>query len=425
VTQVADTYAREARVSVYPFSRQEQAEDIVIGRVDTGVFLSLPAEAVALLDELGAGKTIGEVQDAYFAAHGEIPDMEGLLGYLEERGFVSVLAPGAAAPDAAAFAAGPGQDGGQPARQMRYHFTNIPAGFAAKLFGKPALAIYAAVTAAAIFAAATHPAILPGPRALFFDEHITFFALALLVWGYSSIFFHEMGHLLAARAAGVDSRLGIGHRLWVLVAETDLTNLWSRPKRERYLPFLAGAIVDLVSGSLVVLLLAANQEGWIALSAVAERLARAIVFVYFLRLVWQCFFFVRTDFYYVLSTWFGCVNLLGDTETFLRNQVARFTRLMKPRDQSMIPASEWRVIHMYSVIWALGRILALATLFTVTLPLLLLYSGMLIDALRVGYGADPLHFLDVMLISTFTLVPLVAGLGLWAMSLFKGWRRLA
>lgn len=421
----ADTYAREARVSVYPFSRQAQAEDVVIGRVDTGVFLALPAEAVELLDQLSAGKTIGEVQDAYFSVHGEIPDMDGLLGYLEERGFVRVLAPGEVAFEAAAFQPEPGQSGTRPANSLRYHFTNISPEFARKLFGKPALAIYVAIVAAAGFAAWVHPSILPGPRALFFEENITFFALTLLVWGYSSLFFHEMGHLLAARAAGVDSRLGVGHRMWVLVAETDLTNLWSRPKQDRYLPFLAGAIVDVVSASLVLLLLAAGQEGWIGLSPLIEQLCRAIVFVYFLRLVWQCFFFVQTDFYYVLSTRFGCVNLLGDTETFLRNQLARFTRLVKPRDQSMIPASEWRIIRIYSVVWVLGRILALATLFTVTLPLLLLYSGMLAEALRSGYSADPLHFLDVVLVSTFTLIPLVGGLCLWALSLYKGWRRLA
>ena len=414
-------YARESRVSVFPFSRQAQADEVVIGRVDTGVFLSLPADAVALLDELREGKTVGEVQDAYFAEHGEIPDMEGLLDYLEEKGFVSPLVPGADQPDAAAFV----PQAGPPQRQMRYHFTSIPESFAKKVFGKTALTIYAVVVALAAVAAFLHPGVIPGPRSLYFEHNVTFYAVALLIWGYSSIFFHEMGHLLAARATGVDSRLGIGHRLWAMVAETDLTNLWSRPARERYLPFLAGAIVDLVSAALVVFVLVAGEEKWIHLSPMVETLVRAILFVYLLRLLWQCFFFVRTDFYYVVSTGFGCVNLLGDTEDFLRNQLARFTRLVKPKDQSMIPAKEWRVIHIYAVIWALGRALALVALFTVTIPLLLLYSGMFVRALQIGYDADPLRFLDVMLVSIFTLIPLVGGLGLWLMSLFRGWRRLA
>lgn len=91
----------------------------------------------------------------------------------------------------------------------------------------------------------------------------------------------------------------------------------------------------------------------------------------------------------------------------------------------MIPAREWRVIHIYSVIWVLGRILAMVVLFTVTIPLLLLYSRMFVEALQVGYGADPFRFLDVMLVSTFTLVPLVGGLYLWILSLLRGWRRVA
>jgi hypothetical protein len=50
--------------------------------------------------------------------------------------------------------------------------------------------------------------------------------LLVMVIGYATVFLHEMAHLVAARGAvGVSSRLGISHRLWYLVAETDMTGV--------------------------------------------------------------------------------------------------------------------------------------------------------------------------------------------------------
>ena len=67
----------------------------------------------------------------------------------------------------------------------------------------------------------------------------------MTIFTYGGIFVHELAHLIAARAVGVNSRMGISHRLWYLVAETDLTGLWSVTRNQRYLPMLAGMIVDL------------------------------------------------------------------------------------------------------------------------------------------------------------------------------------
>ena len=190
-------YTRECQVSVFPFSRQAEGEEIVIGRVDTSVFLALPSDAVEILDSLAQGKTVGETQDLYQQNHGEIPDIEDLLQFLQSKGFVRPLAKkdsqaSAPAPAASTIAAPP---------QVRYHFTNVPQSVAERLFGRTSLILCAFLMSLEGLVALKEPSLVPGRDALFFAEHSTLKTLILILLGYTTVFIHEMGHLLAARAA--------------------------------------------------------------------------------------------------------------------------------------------------------------------------------------------------------------------------------
>src|SRR6201999_3517219 len=111
----------------------------------------------------------------------------------------------------------------------------------------------------------------------------------LVVISYIAVFLHEFGHLVATRAVGVNSRMGISHRLWYLVAETDLTGLWSVPRNQRYLPMLAGMIIDITVLSLIVLLLLCQDLRLFMLSSFSLHLLRAMAFTNLMRILWECF----------------------------------------------------------------------------------------------------------------------------------------
>src|SRR3982750_3502053 len=202
-------YTQEMKVAVFPFSRQAEGEEVVIGRVDTGAFLSLPPDAVEILDLLAAGKTVGQAQEIYRGKYGENPDMEEFLGFLQSKGFVRPWTDVVAPPPAAG--AGPGVAPNVAAsvpQQRRNHFANIPQPVAQALFGRTALLIAALLVALATIAVAQAPVIFPGRSSLFFRHDKTVMMLGLVLMGYATVFIHEMGHLVAARARGVSSRLG-------------------------------------------------------------------------------------------------------------------------------------------------------------------------------------------------------------------------
>ena len=77
-----NNYPTNSLVSVYPFTRQTEGEEVVIGIPANDIFLVLPHDAVELLDYLAAGMTIGEAKSIYQIKYGEIPDLEDFLSGL-------------------------------------------------------------------------------------------------------------------------------------------------------------------------------------------------------------------------------------------------------------------------------------------------------------------------------------------------------
>jgi len=406
-------YRKSDLIEVQSFTRQQEGEEVVIGLPAVNAFLSLPGEALEILDSLARGATVGEAQAEFAHAHGIEPDIDDLLQSLEQRGFVRRRASDSSDP-----APTPRVDR-RAGRRVRYHFAGIPESTAKRYFSPFSLSLYFAIMAAALAVAIVHPSLIPDRSSLVFTDHRTAKLIALSLIVYGTIFLHELAHLLAARARGVNSRIGISNRLWFLVAETDMTGLWAVPSRQRYLPMLAGPLLDSLSAALLFLLLFAQSKGAFTLAPALEQLIKAMIFIYFFRLLWQCYFFIRTDFYFVFTTFFGCKNLMKDTSTFIQSLVLRAIGSQKRIDQTHIPLRERRVIRLYSVLWLLGRGVAFYSLFFITLPVLFRYLNGTRLALQRGWAGNHYQFLDSVMVGALNLTPLIVGLSLWITSLVR------
>lgn len=397
-------------VHVPPFSRQAEDGEVVIGHPQRGTFLALPEDAVEILDLLAAGRSVAEARQEFERRHGEDPDIQDLLAVLARHGFVAGARP------AGELAEGPAPP------PLRFHFASLPER-RARLFVHPlTLGTVAALVVWAGAVALRHPELVPGWQALVFGESTGPMILLLMAAALFTTFFHELAHLTAARARGVSSRLGIGNRLWMLVAETDLSGLWSLPRRQRYLPLLAGMILDAAGAALLILVLHVDAVGWVDLPARLLDFLRALWMVYFLRIAWQFFFFVRTDVYYVFANAFGCKSLMRDSEDLLRNLARRLLGRSAAVDQSHIRPAERRAIAAYAVLWLLGRVFALAVLFTVTLPVLVDYVRLVLADLRRGPVAGLASYAESLLIAVVSLTITFAGFALWLRGLRQGRR---
>lgn len=399
-------YAPDTVLHVPPFQHRLEGDTVSIGDTNRNVFLSLPQSGLGILQDLAAGHTVGETSRRYEERTGRQVDIDGFVGALEAEGFVRQV--GAAPVEAAAA---------EPDRFVG-HLSWISTRTARRIVGPPVVILALALLAGMVALVATDPGVVPGFQALIYPHH-----LAMLTWitfaiGFTATMLHEFAHVIAARAAGVPSRIRLSNRMFIPVIETDMTGIWLAPKRARYLAFLAGALLDSASLALFIAVLFAERRGWVSFSPTTLLLLNGVAVTYIGRIYWQGFLFVRTDLYYTVATAFGCKDLMTDTQHFIENALRRVTGRKRLWDQSGLPRRERRVVWGFSVFWLIGRAMALLLLVSVTIPVLWHYLSTIYDFLTNPSTIwTSFDFVTSVLLSTAVTG---TGLVLWGRALARG-----
>lgn len=298
----------DTRVALRPLSLVEDGGDVVVGDPATGSFVAIPAIGGVVIRALQAGATLAEAAAEAEQHAGEPVDVAAFVAALRELGFLD--------------------DGSraEPARtapvQQRRWLAGVPQRWAARMFGRIAWSCYAAALVFCVACFALRPSLWPHPAEVGRDGVVLTLAL-LLTLLLSGV--HEGWHWLAARALGLPVRFGVDRRLFFLVFETDLSLLWTVPRRQRYGPQLAGLAIDSVvlAGLLGMQLSAA--AGRLPLAGSTARLVAAVAYLKVGTMLWQCLVFLRTDLYGVLVTATGCRNLWAVKSLQLRQAFGRLT----------------------------------------------------------------------------------------------------
>jgi hypothetical protein len=183
------------------------------------------------------------------------------------------------------------------------------------------------------------------------------------------ILLHEAAHALAGRRLGLPSRLSVSRRLHYVVAQTTMDGLVAVPRRSRFLPILAGMLCDLAVTAVLTLGAAVTRHADGAFP-LAGSILLALAYLTLLRLVWQCWFFLQTDIYYLVVTVLGCVDLQATTRQLLANWMRR--RLGRPAryDPNSWHPRDRAVARWYSVLMVIGYGAAIAVLLAGVLPVL-------------------------------------------------------
>lgn len=350
------------RVRLQPLTYVDDGDEVMVGRPDTGSYGAFPREGADLLRALQAGATLEVGAQKWHEQTGETLDVTDFLGVLEDLGFVV-------------------GDNEVRAELPAVRWQRL----GRALFSPPALLLYAAVVAAGLTTMVLDPGLRPSYHHLFFTSTLSLIPVVLALAQFPLLLLHEGFHALAARRLGLPSTLGIGRRFYYLVAETRLDSLYSVPRSKRYLPFLAGALVDAVGiGALTVL--SAVGRHWGAPSWLTG-LALALAFSGVLRISWECLFYLETDFYFVINAATGCTDLHGASKQRVRAWFA--AALRRPAKQS---GGEWSdrdlaVSRWYAPLMVAGYGLSLGTLLMIGVPVAVQFWTTVVHRLD---GSQPL-----------------------------------
>lgn len=190
------------------------------------------------------------------------------------------------------------------------------------LFGRAGLTAQGLLAVGAVVALVSFPRLRPSYGDAIATAvpllNIMIIAVLGLVLGLA----HELAHVLAAWAAGVPSRVSISRRMIAIVYQTDLTRLWSVPRRSRIVPLLAGTIFDAaVIGVLAGLELTMRGGP----PGLATHLLRAVVFLKVSAVAFQFLIFMRTDMYALFVQVTGCKHLWVTKGAIARTAIRRST----------------------------------------------------------------------------------------------------
>jgi putative peptide zinc metalloprotease protein len=283
--QASAVQAAAARLSLVA-----EGEDVLVGNPATATFVAVPAVGGVVLSALADGRSVAEAAAAAFE-HSQVEvDVEDFLATLEEAGILVY------------------EEGAALSGKVRW-ISGVPSWLIRPLFGKVAWSCYALAFLFVVVALAAEPALRPSFEDYLFLPDPMLSILCLYAMSLIIMIVHESWHWLAGRAIDVPARFRLSYRGAFLAAETDLSLLLTRPRRQRYGPMLAGPAFDINLLALAIGLRWAYFDLGLPLPDVVARMLGALTLMTVTNLVLQCAVFLRTDLYAVLACALRCDNL--------------------------------------------------------------------------------------------------------------------
>jgi len=286
-------------------------------------YLEVDQDTIHGIRALQSTATIGEAESRILAETGEEVDLVYLANVLLDRGFIATV---------------DGEEvGADLVKKTPSLLTRVPPERVAFLRNPVFVAAVVGLTAFAMLLLATEPTLRPRREDLFLldnplESFLLSFGTLLLLAGL-----HELSHYFMAWSYGVRSSFSLSHRFYVIVMQTNVTNVWTLPRRQRIAVFLAGIGFNLVVLSAAVVALAVSDAGFHQLSFTQEAVLRWIAYLSWIPVMFQFFVFARTDFYYVLMTLVGERNLTADARAYLRFLAGRLWRSIRSRERRACP----------------------------------------------------------------------------------------
>jgi hypothetical protein len=357
-------------VDFHALSFVPEGADVLVGRAETGSYAVLPRDGADLLRHLSSGMTVADAAAWYESSFGEPVDIDDFLESMTELGFVRP--PDSPAPAEAA----------PPRLQW----------LGKALFSVPAWIVYGALVVSALIALVHYADLRPTSSQIYFTGSLVTVQVVLLAGQMPLAFLHEGYHVLAGQRIGLHSRLGVSNRYNYVVFETLNNGLLGVPKRKRFLPFLAGILIDVVVVSVLDLAAAALRHGDGTLP-VAGRLCLALSYSVLARLGWQLLLHLRTDLYYVLSTALNCYDLHQASRSIFFNRLRRLTgRTAKLVDETQWTDRDRRIGAWYGWLIVFGFTATILLAVFVTGPIAVTYVWRLAHGVTAGTGTW--HFWD-------------------------------
>ncbi|WP_274306955.1 PqqD family protein [Solibacillus daqui] len=382
----------QSEITLYPLSIQKDKKNYIVEELISGDFFELPEISVDAIKRLDKGEGLAAIEKTLKDSYPEEEvDIIEFVEQLVELGLVQDVDGVRVNRDKEKQAKSVSNAGG---------FLWIPHWVGNMFFNGTMNKVYLLLLVSNILILILNPELFPHYKDIFLFDSMMLNVINYLLISIVLILIHEFGHILAIRSYDLPAKLSIGNRLIFIVFETDLTQAWKLNPKQRNILYLAGMsfeqIILFLSFGFILLFPDANFVGILSI----------IVLDIFIKSIYQCCFYMKTDVYYVVENVTGCYNLMESGKIYLSSLHKKPRKSRK--DHKEMFQDEWNLIRIYSVFYIVGVFLTLLLTVLYFLPqLYYMFSTIYSNILGAGDRAAFWDAIAFLVQTTFMLVLLV------------------
>jgi putative peptide zinc metalloprotease protein len=345
-----------SKVTLNPLNIRKDRKHYIVEDWDSGDFYEMPQVCIDAIGLIGEGKDLHSIEEVLRERFpNEDVDMKDFLQDLLDLGLIRTIDGKEVPKRTAQSVETPG-------------LTWIPEKAGRFFFNRASSLVYLAALLASAGILMVRPGLFPAYKDIFIFDLMMYNILVFLGLTFLLVVLHEIGHVLAMRAEGLPTGISLGHRLFFIVLETDMSRVWTLPPDRRYRLYLAGLAFDAV-----VLFAALLVQLVVTGDALAAGIAKMAAFSTFIRILYQCCVYMKTDLYYVIENHSGSYNLMENGQNYLR----RWLPFLPEVKTSKEFAGEEKWVRPYAFFYLVGIMITIAVLGFYNLPLII-HAAMLV-----------------------------------------------
>ncbi|UOQ86447.1 peptidase [Gracilibacillus salinarum] len=324
----------DSKIVLHELHYRKEKKHFIVEKNSTGDFYEMPELCIEAIEKIKQHQSLKQIEEELSMAYPqEEVDMLSFVQQLIELELVKEL------------------DGEEVVQnetdQAVKGFTWLPSSFAKILFNKVTIPLLLLLFLTNLLLLITNHRLLPHYTDIFlFQSMISNMGLYMLI-SLVLIILHELGHILAIRSYDLPASVSIGHRMYILiVAETDLTAAWKLEAPQRYRLFLGGMFMDqllLLTALLIKLTMPAGEVLFTGIISI-------VILDIFIKTIYQCSIYMKTDLYYVLETATGCYNLMENG----KNDLAKWIPFLKNDSTTATFEGEDKIVRVYGIFSLIG-----------------------------------------------------------------------
>lgn len=380
----------KSKIKLHPIEIRKDKKNYIVEDLTTGEFFEMPEVCVIAIEKINYGFSLGDIEENLKI---QFPEEEvSLLDFVEQLLSLEMVEE---------------IDGSliemKEKEREKLGLTAISPKLGKVFFNNKMKLTYFILFLLNISLLIINPYLFPHFKDVFIFDVMFQNIIVWIVIGGVLVLIHELGHILAIRAHELPTKLSVGHRLFFIVLETDLSQGWKLPSKERIFVYFAGLCFD----NVVLFMALMAQVLFPNTSVIFTSIMAFVVLDVVIRLLYQCCVYMKTDLYYVLENLTGCHNLMENTKVIIFKRKEAFT----------VFEGELRTIKIYSFFYFLG--LGLSFLLFVCYYIPQLTYTLIKVAPGLKSSIHSVEFLD----SIIVMVQLVIVLGLLTYSWTKNFKR--